>query len=68
MARYTPEEYVEADGGLCPSCGSHNITSTGNVEINCNLAYQNIMCKECNAEWTDDYKLMGYSELEEDSE
>ena len=43
----------------CPVCGSEDITGSF-VEIDDDVATQEVSCNECDAEWTDLYKLFHY--------
>lgn len=60
----TDKEYVEKGGNHCPHCGSTDITGSG-VEIASGTAMQGVSCNECDAEWVDQYKLVGYETIEE---
>jgi hypothetical protein len=57
------KEYVARKGQLCPACkmpdseGSSFDTDGGEV-------YQEMLCNNCGASWTDIYKLTGYTSLE----
>lgn len=59
------EKYVELGGCRCPSCESDVHISGGECEIMEGGAFQEITCNECDATWTDQYTLTGYSDLEE---
>lgn len=54
------EEYVEQCGLYCPFCGSSDIVG-GSFDIEATSATQEVSCNACHAEWTDDYKLVGYT-------
>lgn len=56
----TDEEYVATGGCHCPSCGSTNIDGHS-VDIDAGYATQDVSCHDCDAEWTDQYKLIGYN-------
>ena len=56
----TNAEYVESAGTVCPYCKSEHITG-GSVDIDGGIASQNVACYECDAEWTDHYRLVGYA-------
>ena len=63
MKRMTQEEYVMQLGERCPECGSEDIRATEQVESCSRAAYQNVTCNVCGADWTDEYKLIGYDHL-----
>lgn len=67
----TPEEYAEKGGVLCPACepetGEYTVEGR-QVDINFGRATQQCTCLICHAEWTDEYKLTGYSNLEQNLE
>ena len=48
--------YVAEGAGRCPFCGDHGIEG-GFVEIVDTLAWQNVHCAACGAEWQDVYHL-----------
>ncbi|MAG25947.1 hypothetical protein CMI47_10250 [Candidatus Pacearchaeota archaeon] len=51
------------DGVHCPNCGSEGIEA-GKMEAHgADQAFMNITCQDCDAEWTEDYKLSGISEV-----
>ena len=58
--RMSEAAYVRAHGGVCPCCRSVAITGDS-VEINGDQAFQDVSCDDCQAEWTDQYKLSGFS-------
>ncbi len=58
----TPEEYAEKGGVLCPACKLGDIEGR-QVDISADHAFQQCTCNACHAEWTDEYKLTGYSNL-----
>lgn len=53
------EDYVGAGGARCPHCGEADITGAS-VIIEAGAAYQAVTCSRCEAEWVDQYKLVGY--------
>ncbi len=58
----TPEEkYAHEGGNHCPECGSGNITTCGLLQADADYAWQPVHCLDCKAEWTDEYKLTGFS-------
>ena len=64
MPIITAKEYIELNGAICPACGSSQIEAD-RLEINASITWSNVVCCECLAQWTDTYKLVGYSELTE---
>lgn len=64
MTTTHPDTYAAEGGGRCPVCQSENLSGT-EVEIEGHLAFQEVMCLDCNAGWNDVYKLDSYSALEE---
>jgi transcription elongation factor Elf1 len=63
LEKRTNEEYLEASH-QCPYCGSDDITSLGHPDVECTYVYQDIVCQQCGNQWTDEYKLIGYTESE----
>lgn len=57
-----PRDYMATGGILCPVCHSQDIEG-GAVEIDAGTAYQAVTCHECEAEWSDVYRLVGYDNL-----
>lgn len=55
-------EYKLANAA-CPICDSYNIASVEAIEQDGDIAWQAIECRECEATWVDQYKLIGYSNL-----
>ncbi len=55
----TADEYLKADGGVCPCCRGTNIEGEG-VDINHGGASQACTCDDCGAEWVDHYTLAGF--------
>ena len=62
----TPQEYTEKGGALCPACGIRGGVEGRQVDISAGHAFQQCTCLICHAEWTDEYKLTGYSCLEQE--
>jgi len=55
----TDEQYVAQGGNHCPACGSRDIEGH-EVNIDSGYATQECGCNQCDAEWTDTYRLTGY--------
>lgn len=63
------EQYAQTYGTLCPFCKSEGIRATGPIEIDGSTAWQSVECLNCSSYWTDNFVLVGYSNLNEcDSE
>ena len=58
-------EYASQGGAACPVCHSRNI-SAGECTFEKGTAYAHVRCNSCPAEWTETYRLTGYSDLETD--
>lgn len=63
----TNEEYVEKWGLVCPVCGGKDVTATDSPEVSGRHAFQPVCCNTCRAQWTDEYTLVGYSNLEKEN-
>lgn len=53
------KEYVSKKGGICPVCGSDQVEGD-DIDITGDCAFQDMGCIDCDAEWRDEYKLVGY--------
>ena len=61
----TPEQYAE-EANVCPSCEvPFNLELGEFVMADSDLVQVDVVCKVCNATWTEEYKLTGYLSLEE---
>jgi transcription elongation factor Elf1 len=49
--------YLASGGTMCPFCDSHNI-SAGKLDSEGTGAYQEVECKDCEAEWNDVFTLV----------
>lgn len=56
--------YLSSLGIVCPVCKSDNITVDGPMEQEAGIAWQDVECKACKHSWTDEYKLVGFSNLQ----
>lgn len=63
QTQLTVEQYVSKRGAKCPVCRSPELDG-GSVEIDAGTAWQKVGCNSCNAEWTDQYQLTGYTDLQ----
>lgn len=50
------QDYLKKEGVRCPMCQSDNIEG-GQMNIECNVATQEVKCHNCGEEWTDLYTL-----------
>lgn len=55
----TDEEYVGANGVLCPFCRSDNLRGD-DITIEGGSCSQEIWCEDCGKGWWDAYELKGY--------
>lgn len=58
------EEYLEHEGNWCPNCSKNGELQAGNIEVTGMIAFQQIVCLSCQATFTDELQLIGYSELQ----
>ena len=52
------ENYLKNEGGICVFCQSKDITTTSSIDIDGIWGTLNVICEECEEEWTDYYKLV----------
>ena len=65
MANLTEQEYVDRLGLACPNChSSEGVDSLEAPLVDDGIAWQTIECNLCLSSWTDNYILVGYSNLE----
>jgi transcription elongation factor Elf1 len=57
-------DYVRDMGSYCPRCRSNDIYG-GSIDVDSGGASLTVLCNDCGASWTDQYKLIGYSDFEE---
>lgn len=58
----TDEEYVKLDGRLCPYCGSNDLQPNEScTEFTLDSVFIPCKCLACNQEWSDQFRLVGYS-------
>jgi len=60
----TDEGYVASGGNKCPFCGSDDIESTEQAQVDSGGASQQVQCNACNASWHDIYKLVGFEKID----
>ena len=58
----TAQKYL-GSMSACPACGEKGNPEGGSIEIEGESAYQQLVCTECLAEWSDVYDLTGLSFL-----
>ena len=59
------QEYVNKLGLACPNCHeTEGVEAWDRPEVDDGVGWQDIGCNLCNAEWVDNYNLVGYSNLE----
>lgn len=57
------ERYAALNGLVCPQCADTeeiHVSESGFTEYG---AWRNCYCRACKSEWTDEYRLIGYSNL-----
>jgi len=64
----TDSEYVARGGSVCPVCKSDNVSGGPLESDGGGSAYASCVCEACGAEWTDYYRLIGYSDLVDPSD
>lgn len=57
-------DYVESGGSVCPFCGSSDISACGPLDADSIVAWQNVTCSDCDRDWNDLYRLVGYEPTE----
>ena len=64
-APLTEQQYIDKLGLTCPNCyKTEGVDAWDRAEIDDGVAWQNISCSLCEADWVDNYSLVGYSDLE----
>ena len=62
---FTMQEHLDRAGLDCPNChASRTAESFGYFETEGLDGGQSAICVECDAEWVDLYKLVGYTDLD----
>lgn len=61
----TSKEYAALHGSHCPVCNSYNIRAGGAMGQDDAIVWQTAECHECGSTWVDQYRLIGYSDLED---
>ncbi len=60
----TQEQYLEASGLKCPRCESLRIEADEISSEAPNRSVGQVRCYECNSTWKDEYKLVGFKDLQ----
>ena len=61
----TEQEYIDKLGLHCPNCHeTAGVEVQGRVEVTDSVAWQNVSCSLCKADWADSYNLVGYIDLD----
>jgi len=55
--------YLDMAGNICPNCDGSNVIAE-RLEVDGNVAWGNVSCADCNAVWVDQFKLVGFSDLD----
>jgi len=56
----TNQEYINNGGNKCPCCGSKNISTQDQIQVDSDNTWQEVYCNDCEAIWNDIWKLAGY--------
>lgn len=67
-ARLTEEQkqtYIQGGAIVCPFCGSEDIGGRA-VEVEAGTATQGVSCHACRKYWTDIYKIVDVSHMDDD--
>lgn len=59
----TKEEYVDAEGLVCPYCGCDEIEG-GSIEVCIGSVTQEMWCLACQRTWLDTYRLTRFIDAE----
>lgn len=57
------KEYMKQGGLKCPNCGDDNIASD-RIDADGTVGMAQVQCHNCLSIWVDQWKLIGYSDLE----
>ena len=63
LTLHTPEEYAILKGQACPFCGSEDDIEGSDWEALGGGGGQAVACLNCDGEWLDNYKLIGFTVL-----
>ena len=63
-AQLTEEEFVEKAGNTCPYCHSSDLVGQISPDFDGAWMSMETSCGDCNKQWYDVYRLVGYSEIE----
>ena len=64
----TPEEYADDCGEHCPNkeCGSLRVEAVSSLDHCAHKIYQECRCLDCGYEFTDEYTLSGFHEVQDE--
>lgn len=62
QSKMTDEEYSQRQGQLCPFCESDEIETIDDLDADGDCAWQGVVCRDCEKQWTDLFKLVGFEE------
>lgn len=57
LTKEQEKAYIASRGTKCPGCGAESIYANASPEVDGGIAWQDIQCTECDAEWRDIYYL-----------
>lgn len=57
-------DYIARNGQFCPNCGSSHIEAEVALEADGLVAWGRIGCSDCESTWNDQYRLVGFDNLE----
>ena len=63
QVKASSEDYAEQGGLSCPVCGSDQIEG-GQFDVDQHTATQKMGCNDCESDWQDTYRLVGYVNLD----
>lgn len=62
--KLTFDEYLAAEGFICPYCGAKEIAADRCIENTGTGAVQDIECLRCGRTWRDRYQLVAIEEIQ----
>ncbi len=62
MGTMTDKEYLDYGGNVCPICKKESVEAEG-MDMDGDIGWSNARCIECGATWTDQWKMIGFSNL-----
>ena len=61
MPPMTSQEYIDDGAQRCPYCRSGAISTCSATQHDTHIAWVDVKCHDCDAEWQDTYELTGYA-------